>query len=239
MTTTEHTETLEERIQRGIEDGTIVELKSVLSDADDQAMLAENHKRLLDEFRSFRPTHDNWWTRSTLRRLIRIAIGLHDDVQKGSLFEQLVMSNIVQQANLLKGVRNDLDAATRVQNPVNSQVVDLHERLSFYERHNDSLISTHRKLVRIRTDAQIKREREAAANARKAAKKELKDHAQFGELIDCRTCGKNVDGPDEKCPECNGLGVVPNPDYIPPPEETHGADSQEERGASGPQLVAD
>lgn len=219
MTTTEAPdETLEERIQRGIEDGTIRQLKMTPERSE--------HAELIEQFKAFKPSHSNWWTRSTLRRLIRITIGLHDDVNKGELFERVVMSNIVQLSNLMQGLRNDLDAATRVQNPVNSKVVDLDERLTFYEFRNDALQPTYRKLMRIRTNEQIKREHETDKQHRTAVKKELKDHAQFGELLDCPDC----DLEDPNCKTCNGLGVVPNPDYIPKPKETVDANSVEEGG---------
>lgn len=216
-------ETLDERIERGLKDGTIRELKMEREEEPSYSML-QKHVELLEEYKAFTPTHSNWWTRSTLRRLLRIAIGLHDDVRKGEIFENLIIWNITNLTHLVEGLRQDLDAATKVQNPVNAKVVDIEERLTYYEHHTDALKTAHRRLMNLRVDAAIKREREVNKAKREAVKHELKSHAQFGELVDCSDC--NLEDPD--CKTCGGLGVVLNPECVPPTEEINGDNSQAE-----------
>lgn len=258
MTNETKDETLDERIQRGLKDGTIklIDQRTIDSttpaDTMEERINAAGERRMLQNtLRNYAPPAATWWTRSVVRAFLRWAIGLSDDVQKGELFERLVASNTQELSNLVKGLRRDVEALQRELQTTTLEGAETRRRLVFYEQHNDSLRPTYAKLRRF--DASIA-EAIALENAKKqqaAVKQELVSHAHFGELIDCRECrgsgevrgeGRHGEVTSEICETCHGSGVEPNPEYTPPTEENHGDGSQEGIDTSsverhGPQLV--
>jgi hypothetical protein len=89
------------------------------------------------------PVSNSWWRRSTLRRLLRIVVGVNEDLAHGNAFKDMILANLRMQVNINAQLQADLMEVSRLVGmpPDGSFAMDcsINERLSFYEERCETI----------------------------------------------------------------------------------------------------